>query len=118
VSGKGSLARRIASGYSLARMRYSVLLAPDAVEDLKRLRAYDRAGVRGAIDGLRSDPKRTGRSRVKRLRGMQKPQYRLRVDDVRIFYDVRDEPEPTIEILAVVPKEEAVAWLEREGLKS
>jgi mRNA-degrading endonuclease RelE of RelBE toxin-antitoxin system len=49
---------------------------------------------------------------------MQKPQYRLRVDDVRIFYDVRDEPEPRIEILAVVPKKEAVAWLEREGLKS
>src|SRR5881397_3553134 len=68
------LAGRVASGYSLARMRHEVLLAPDAVEDLKRLRAYDRARVRDAIEGLRSDPKRTGRSRVKRLRGMNKPQ--------------------------------------------
>ena len=99
-------------------MRYEVLLAPDAVEDLKRLRAYDRARVRDAIEGLRSDPKRTGRSRVKRLRGIHKPQYRLRVDDIRIFYDVADEPEPRIEILAIVPTKEAVAWLEREGLKS
>ena len=47
-----------------------------------------------------------------------KPQYRLRVDDVRVFYDVTDKPEPRIEVLAVVPKKEAVAWLEREGLKS
>src|SRR5204863_6863092 len=88
-----SLAGRGASGYSLARMRYGVLLAPDAVEDLKRLRAYDRARVCDAIEGIRSDPKRTGRSRVKRLRGMLKPQYRLRVDDVRVFYDVTDKPE-------------------------
>jgi len=99
-------------------MRYGVLLAPDAVEDLRRLRAYDRARVRAAIEGLRSDPKRTGRSRIKRLRGMRKPQYRLRVDDVRIFYDVTDEPEVRIEILAIVPKKEAAAWLEHEGLRS
>lgn len=98
-------------------MRYQVLLAPDAVEDLKRLRANDRARVRDAINGLGDDPTRTGKSRIKRLRGMQKPQYRLRVDDVRIFYDVVDEPEPRVHILAIVLKKEAVAWLEREGLK-
>jgi mRNA interferase RelE/StbE len=99
-------------------MRYEVLLAPDAVEDLRRLRAYDRARVRDAIDALRNGPKRTGKSRIKRLRGMQRPQYRLRVDDVRVFYDVADEPDARIEILAIVPKKEATAWLEREGLKS
>jgi mRNA-degrading endonuclease RelE of RelBE toxin-antitoxin system len=49
---------------------------------------------------------------------MRKPQYRLRVDDVRIFYDVTDEPEVRIEILAIVPKKEAAAWLEHEGLRS
>jgi mRNA-degrading endonuclease RelE of RelBE toxin-antitoxin system len=49
---------------------------------------------------------------------MQKPQYRLRVDDVRVFYDVADDPETRIEILAIVPKKEAAAWLAREGLKS
>jgi mRNA-degrading endonuclease RelE of RelBE toxin-antitoxin system len=49
---------------------------------------------------------------------MQKPQYRLRVDDVRVFYDVADDPETRIEILAIVPKKEAAEWLAREGLKS
>jgi hypothetical protein len=35
-------------------------------------------------------------------------QYRLRVDDVRVFYDVANS---TVEILAVVSKAEADIWL-------
>jgi mRNA interferase RelE/StbE len=36
------------------------------------------------------------------------PQYRLRIDDVRVFYDIR---ESTVEILAIVIKSEAEKWL-------
>ena len=95
-------------------MKLPVVLAPDAADDLKRLRAYDRAHVRSELEGLRADPTRVGRSRVKRLRGMRRPQYRLRVGDVRVFYDVSDK---AIEVLAVVHKKEAQAWLDREGQK-
>jgi mRNA-degrading endonuclease RelE of RelBE toxin-antitoxin system len=49
-------------------------------------------------------------SRIKRLRGIRRPQYRLRVGEVRVFYDVS---EPTVEILAIVPKSEADSWLAR-----
>jgi hypothetical protein len=31
-------------------------------------------------------------------------------DDIRVFYDVTED---TVEVLAVVPKPEANAWLER-----
>ena len=61
---------------------------------------------------LRHEPTKTSRSRIKRLRGMRRPQYRLRVEDVRVFYDVTDE---AVEVLAIVPKPEAAAWLERHG---
>ena len=54
----------------------------------------------------------TGRSRIKRLRGLLRPQYRLRVDDIRIFYDVSGT---TVEILAIVPKSEAESWLAQFG---
>jgi hypothetical protein len=37
-----------------------------------------------------------------------RPQYRLRVDDVRVFYDVAGA---RVEILAIVLKSEAEAWL-------
>jgi len=36
----------------------------------------------------------------------------LRVDEVRVFYDVT---KTTVEVLAIVGKAEAQAWLEREG---
>ena len=48
-------------------MPHKILLAPEAVEDLGRLRAYDKAKVRDAIKQLGNDPTRVGRSRIKRL---------------------------------------------------
>lgn len=94
-------------------MRHEVLLAPEAVAQLRALRAYDRARVRDAIERhLRYQPAKVSKSRIKRLRGVSRPQYRLRVSDVRVFYDVKGE---TVEILAIVTKAEAERWLEQEG---
>jgi mRNA-degrading endonuclease RelE of RelBE toxin-antitoxin system len=42
------------------------------------------------------------------LRGLSKPQYRLRVGEVRIFYDVTDT---AVEVVAIVTKQEAESWL-------
>ena len=90
-----------------------IVLALEAVEDFETLRVYERATVRDALEThLRYEPGKTSKSRIKRLRGMRRPQYRLRVSDIRVFYDVTDE---AVEILAIVPKEEAAAWLERYG---
>jgi hypothetical protein len=43
---------------------------------------------------------------------MSRPQYRLRVGDIRVFYDIQ---EITVEVLAIISKAEAQAWLEQEG---
>ncbi|HEY3303176.1 MAG TPA: type II toxin-antitoxin system RelE/ParE family toxin [Candidatus Binatia bacterium] len=94
-------------------MRREIVFAPQAAEDEKRLRAYERATVRGKIKKhLRHDATKTSKTRIKRLRGLKQPQYRLRVDDIRVFYDVTEK---TVEILAIIPKEEAAVWLERYG---
>ena len=94
-------------------MRFEIVLAPEAVEDLYSLKRHLRAAVRDALDKyLRHEPARTSRSRIKRLRGLSKPQYRLRVGDVRVFYDVSGS---TVEVLAVVPKAEAASWLTQFG---
>jgi mRNA-degrading endonuclease RelE of RelBE toxin-antitoxin system len=44
------------------------------------------------------------KSRIKRLRGLSRPQYRLRIGEVRVFYDVARN---TVEVLAIVSKSEA-----------
>lgn len=100
-------------GYSLARMSFEIILAPEAVEDLKRMKAHVRAAVRAALKGhLRHEPEKVSRSRIKKLRGLRRPQYRLRVDEVRVFYDVS---RTTVEILAIVAKSEAESWLAQFG---
>lgn len=94
-------------------MRYEILLAPQAVEDLKRLRANIRSEVRDALEShLRHQPRKRSRSRIKRLKGITKPQYRLRVGEVRVFYDVSED---SVEVLAILEKKEVSEWLERSG---
>ena len=94
-------------------MRYEIIFAPEAVAELRALKAYARTAVREAIEAhLRHQPTQTGKSRIKRLRGLSKPQYRLRVDDIRVFYDVTQD---AVEILAIVSKSEADSWLKQFG---
>ena len=94
-------------------MPFAIVLAPEAVDDLKRLTANVRATVRAEIEThLRYEPKKTSRSRIKRLRGLRQPQYRLRVGKVRVFYDVGVT---TVDVLAIVSKSEAESWLGQFG---
>ena len=101
------------SGYTLARVRFEITLAPGAAEQLRSLPAHDRSKVRDALEvHLRFEPTKVSRSRIKRLQGVNRPQYRLRVGDIRVFYDVKGR---RVEILAIVPKSGAAEWLERLG---
>jgi mRNA-degrading endonuclease RelE of RelBE toxin-antitoxin system len=94
-------------------MRYEIFLAPEAVQDFKRLSARDRAAARGGIEKHpRYEPQRKSKSRIKKLRGISRPQYRLRVGEIRVFYDV---VEARVEILAIIPKSKAAEWLEGIG---
>jgi mRNA-degrading endonuclease RelE of RelBE toxin-antitoxin system len=94
-------------------MVYEIILSPEAVEDLGNLSARDRASVKEAMERhLRHEPQKVSRSRIKRLRGLSKPQYRLRVDDCRVFYDVA---ETMVEVLAIVHKPTAADWLQKHG---
>lgn len=100
-------------GYILARMRHEIILAPEAVRDLNRLKASIRSEVRDAIEKhLRHEPARVSKSRIKKLRGVRKPGYRLRVGEIRVFYDLR---ESVVEVLAIVSKEDTAAWLSEKG---
>lgn len=94
-------------------MRFEIVLAPEAVEDLRSLKANLRSAVRDALEThLLNEPMKTSRSRIKRLRGLARPQYRLRVGEIRVFYDVSAS---TVEVLAIVSKSEAGKWLEQFG---
>ncbi len=96
-------------------MRYEIILSPEAVQDLCALKASARAAVRDAIElHLRHTPTRESKSRIKRLRGLSRPQFRLRVDEIRVYYDAT---KGNVEILAIIPKSSADEWLARAGGK-
>ena len=93
--------------------RYEIILAPQAIQDMKQLSAHERPQAKDAIEThLRHEPGKVSQSRIKQLRNLKQPQYRLRVDELRVFYDI---VEATLEILAVVSKAEADAWLTAKG---
>ena len=97
-------------------MRYAIVLSPEALETLHQLRGALRTRVRTSIERhLRHDPTQVSRSRIKRLRGLSRPQYRLRIDETRVFYDVTGT---TVQVLAIVTKAQAQAWLESKATPS
>ena len=94
-------------------MRFEIILSPSAGGRLAALPAHTRAEVRDGIEmHLRHEPTKLSKSRLKRLRGLEQPQYRLRVGEMRVFHDVT---ETEVHVLAIVSKAEAKAWLDEEG---
>ncbi len=95
-------------------MSYDIIFAPDVDKALQKIRAYDRVAILDAIERhLRHEPTRTSRSRIKQLRDLRHPQYRLRIGDLRVFYDVSEN---YVEVVGVVHKGEVAAWLSRRGI--
>ena len=101
-------------------MDYEIIFTPEAREDMLALRAHERKKVLDAIEiHLRYEPEKVSKSRIKRLEAMESPQYRLRIDEIRAFYDViYITAVDTIEILAVKEKAEAMRWLAEHGRRS
>jgi mRNA-degrading endonuclease RelE of RelBE toxin-antitoxin system len=94
-------------------MAFEIILAPAAATALKNLAVPVRTGVVKAIDvHLTHEPMKVSKSRIKRLQGLSQPQYRLRVGDIRVFYDVT---ETQVQVLAVVTKAEAQSWLDEQS---
>jgi mRNA-degrading endonuclease RelE of RelBE toxin-antitoxin system len=79
---------------------FSYTFTNSATADLRFLRAYDQRRVVAAIETqLRSEPDRETKNR-KRLRPNQLAEWELRVDTLRVFYDV-DVAAAAVKIRAV-----------------
>ena len=73
-------------------MPFEIILTPPAQEDLLALRLYDRATVLEAIEvHLRHGSLRASRTRIKQLTQPALSQYRLRVGDFRVYYNVEED---------------------------
>jgi mRNA interferase RelE/StbE len=78
---------------------FQVLITADAQQDLDALRASDRKTILDAMEAhLTHEPMRVSRSRIKKLSQPAISQYRLRVGDYRVYYDVEEEAQHVVVI--------------------
>lgn len=97
-------------------MDCEVILKPDAIRDLDRLRKYDSTRISDAMERhLRTEPQKVSRTRIKRLRGRQPADYRLRVGRFRVFYTV-DVEESAVFVLRILHKEKITEFYRKEEL--
>jgi mRNA-degrading endonuclease RelE of RelBE toxin-antitoxin system len=90
--------------------KYEIVLKPTAVKDLDRLRAYDAKIVIEVMeDCLSIEPARESKRRIKRLRGIRNPDYRLRAGEYRAFYSI-NEAGHQVEVLRIMHKDETKAY--------
>ena len=89
---------------------YEIILKRSAIADLDRLRKHDATKIADAMrDHLGREPTRMSKTRIKRLRGISNPDYRLRVGDYRAFYTV-DENARRVVVLRVMHKDETHSY--------
>jgi mRNA-degrading endonuclease RelE of RelBE toxin-antitoxin system len=92
-------------------MPYQIEFVQQAEEDLDAIRAFDRSAILHAVEHqLSHEPEHVSRARIKRLRGVESPAFRLRAGDYRVFYDV-DETVRSVTVLRVLSKEQSLAYL-------
>ncbi len=96
-------------------MIYEIVLTDTAKGHYGALDARGRALIKdGLADHLAHEPMRVSRRRIKRLRAMNQPEYRLRLGPNRVYYDVIGQ---TVVVLAIVPKDETAQWLNAHRVK-
>lgn len=82
-------------------MAYAVVFADRVAAHLQWLRAHERAAVFAAIEKQLVHEPLMPTPRRKPLRPNPIGPWELRVGDLRIFYDVVDDPRATVQVLAV-----------------
>jgi mRNA-degrading endonuclease RelE of RelBE toxin-antitoxin system len=73
-------------------MKFEIEFTDNALQDYRHLDARWRAVVKDALEThLRHEPRKESKSRIKRLRELDWPEYRLRIDDLRVFYQIEGQ---------------------------
>ena len=95
-------------------MAYDIVFTDTAKKHYHKLKGRSRAIIKAGIEEhLRHQPEKVSKSRIKRLRGINHPGCRLRIDKYRIFYDIDNK---IVVIIAIVPKAYSEAWLNEHGV--
>ncbi len=83
---------------------YQIGFAQEAVDDVRSLRAFERKKILDGIEKhLRHEPSQESRSRIKKMEQPFWCQFRLRVEDFRVYYNI-ETAKRFVNILRVLKK--------------
>ena len=90
-------------------MRFEIRYSSKAIEQLRQVRAFDRATILETIERvLQHSPTKVTKTAVKRLRQPAPTQFRLRTGNYRVYYDV---DEAIVSIIQILSKEDSIEYL-------
>ena len=90
---------------------FAIEFVREAEADLDAIKPFHRNRILDSIEThLPFTPKQASRSRIKHLRTVESPAYRLRVGEFRV-HDV-DDSQRTVTVLRVLSKEQSLSYLE------
>ena len=90
-------------------MAFTIRFTKQALQSLKDMPRAAEVEVMNAIEAILSNQPNIPTRRIKRLRGIRHPDYRLRVADWRVFYDVI-ENEVQVMVIDILHDGPAHAW--------
>jgi mRNA-degrading endonuclease RelE of RelBE toxin-antitoxin system len=91
---------------------YRIEYSPECEDHFRALTTRDRAVVLDAVvEQLAHQPTVETRHR-KRMRPNPLAPWELRIGDLRVYYDVEDDPEPVVHIRAIGAKDHGVVRVE------
>lgn len=89
---------------------YEIVLKRSAIADLDGMQKYYATQIADAMEKhLQHEPTKVSKTRIKRLRGISNPDYRLQVGEYRAFYTV-DEDARRVEVLRIMHKNETQSY--------
>lgn len=90
-------------------MAYEIRYSDEAFATLEKLRKSDATAILDQIKHvLAMNPTLESKARIKKLRRPAPTQYRLRVGEFRIFYDVEAQ---CVHVIRILSKPDAIAYL-------
>ncbi len=76
-------------------------------------RGFSLRVIAAMREDLTHGPAKTSKSRINPMRELKLPQYRLRVDGIRVYYDVGED---YVMIHGIIPNGDTYDWLDKQGI--
>jgi len=90
---------------------FDIEFKAEAVAAIRKIKSFHAKQILDAVEShLRSEPERTSKTTIKRLRGKQQATFRLRVGDYRVYYDVAEN---VVSVVAILHKNETPRFYEK-----